>query len=119
MKFIKNIFIPMIMFIWMTGMNPMAFGQKGEVTEKQPETLQVDALIDAFFTHRTGDLDEMLGMHQIRVLVVPSKSTYFLDAKGQPRGMDYELLKGYEKILNKKRKKGTPPVSVVLYSGAP
>ena len=48
--------------------------------------------------------------NQIRVLVVPSRSTYFLDHKGQPRGLDYELLKGWEKILNKGRKKGTPPI---------
>ena len=114
MNFFKNICILMLIIILMTVMNPLAFGQKGEVTEAQPETLQADALIDAFFTHRTGDLDEMLEMHQIRVLVVPGKSNYFLDKAGQPRGMDYDLLKGYEKILNKKRKKGTPPVSFVF-----
>lgn len=56
----------------------------------------------------------MLKRNQIRVLVVPSRSTYFLDHKGQPRGLDYELLKGWEKILNKGRKKGTPPISVIF-----
>ena len=56
----------------------------------------------------------MLKRHQIRVLVVPSRSTYFLDNNGQPRGLDYELLKGWEKILNKGRKKGTPPITVIF-----
>ncbi|MFC1581249.1 transglycosylase SLT domain-containing protein, partial [Thermodesulfobacteriota bacterium] len=55
-----------------------------------------------------------LEKHQVRALVVPSRSTYFLDAKGQPRGIDYVLLKGWEKMLNKGRKKGIPPISVVF-----
>ncbi len=90
-----------------------AFGQKGEVKQKA-QNLQTDVLIETFFTKRTGDLPEMLKIHQIRVLVVPSRSTYFLDEKGQPRGIDYELLKGWEKMLNKGRKKGTPPISVIF-----
>ena len=56
----------------------------------------------------------MLKRQQIRVLVVPSRSTYFLDKAGQPRGLDYELLKGYGKILNRQRKKGGGPVSMVF-----
>ena len=90
------------------------FAQKGKVAEKDTETIQADVLIEAFFTKRTGDLPEILKLHQIRVLVVPSRSTYFLDDKGQPRGIDYELLKGWEKMLNKERKKGTPPISVIF-----
>jgi membrane-bound lytic murein transglycosylase MltF len=57
----------------------------------------------------------MLKRHQIRVLVMPSRSTYFLDEKGQPRGIDYELLKGWERILNKeRRRKKQPPVTVIF-----
>ena len=88
--------------------------QKGEVHENEAESLQADALIETFFEKRTGDLPAMLKNHQIRVLVVPSRSTYFLDNKGQPRGLDYELLKGWEKILNRERKKGTPPISLIF-----
>jgi membrane-bound lytic murein transglycosylase MltF len=91
-----------------------ALAQKGEIVEKEAESLQADVLIETFFEKRTGDLPEMLERNQIRVLVVPSRSTYFLDHKGQPRGLDYELLKGWEKILNKGRKKGTPPISLVF-----
>jgi len=96
------------------GLCSPSFAQKGETKEKETESLKTDALIETFFTKRTGDLPEILKLHQIRVLVVPSRSTYFLDKVGQPRGIDYELLKGWEKILNKGRKKGTPPISVIF-----
>ncbi len=90
----------------------------GSVFGEEPKAgggdLRADVLIETFFEKRTGDLPEMLKRNQIRVLVVPSRSTYFLDHKGQPRGLDYELLKGWEKILNKGRKKGTPPISVIF-----
>ena len=91
-----------------------SLAQKGVAIEKKADGVQTDVLIDTFFTKRTGDLQEMLKLHQIRVLVVPSRSTYFLDKVGQPRGIDYELLKGWEKMLNKGRKKGEPPVSVIF-----
>ena len=91
-----------------------AAAQKENVSKATEETLQADALIEAFFSLRTGDLPEMLAIHKIRVLVYPSRSTYFLDKKGQPRGLDYELFKRYEKLLNRERKKGTPPVTVVF-----
>jgi membrane-bound lytic murein transglycosylase MltF len=110
----KKTFCSMILWVLLLAMGSMALAQKGEATKVQAEAIEVDALIEAFFTLRTGDLDEMLEMHQVRVLVVPSRSTYFLDKAGQPRGMDYELLKGYEKILNRQRKKGTPPVSLIF-----
>ena len=74
-----------------------AEAQKGAATKPESEVLEADALIEAFFSLRTGDLPEMLAVHKIRVLVLPSLSTYFLDKKGQPRGLDYELLKRYEK----------------------
>ena len=90
----------------------------GSVFGEEPKAgggdLRADVLIETFFEKRTGDLPEMLNRNQIRVLVVPSRSTYFLDHKGQPRGLDYELLKGWEKSLNKGRKKGTPPISVIF-----
>jgi len=92
----------------------VSFGQKGELAEKEAENLKAEVLIQTFFTKQTGDLPEMLKRHRIRVLVVPSRSTYFLDKKGQPRGIDYELLKGWEKILNKGRKKGTPPITLIF-----
>lgn len=91
-----------------------ASAQQGDAAKSDAEPIEVDALIEAFFSLRTGDLPEMMAVHKIRVLVPPSRSTYFLDKNGQPRGMDYELLKRYEKLLNRERKKGKPPVTVVF-----
>ena len=99
-------------------MGGQVFGQKGEVN-KETQSLQADVLIETFFNKRTDDLPEMLKRHRIRVLVVPSRSTYFLDKKGQPRGIDYELLKGWEKILNKGRQKGGTSHIAYLYTGDP
>jgi len=109
----RQVFIT-IAFLLTTGLCSLSSAQKGEIAGKEAESIQADILIETFFTKRTGDLPQMLERHQIRVLVVPSRSTYFLDDKGQPRGIDYELLKGWEKILNKGRKKGTPPISVIF-----
>lgn len=110
----KLILHTILTFLLSTYLFGPAFGQKGEVLEKKMKGVQTDVLIETFFTKRTGDLPEMLKLHQIRVLVVPSRSTYFLDKVGQPRGIDYELLKGWERMLNKGRKKGTPPISIIF-----
>jgi len=104
-----------VLLIVAAGLCDTCFGQKAEVAEeKPPESVQTDVLIETFFTKRTGDLPEMFELHRIRVLVVPSRSTYFLDKAGQPRGIDYELLKGWERMLNKKRGKGQSPVTVIF-----
>ena len=104
----------LILGIFICGICGQAFAQKGEIVKKEAENLHVEVLIETFFVKRTGDLPEMLRRNQIRVLVVPSRSTYFLDEKGQPRGIDYELLKDWEGLLNKERKKGIPPISLVF-----
>ena len=104
----------LLILILLAGLNGLSFAQDGKSKQKERENIELDTFIDAFFTDRKGDLPEMLRRQQIRVLVVPSRSTYFLDKAGQPRGLDYELLKGYGKILNRKRKKGEAPVSVVF-----
>ncbi len=50
-----------------------------------------------------GDFGGMVKRHEIRVLVVYSKTFYFLD-RGRQRGAIYELLKRFEKFINKKLK---------------
>ncbi|KIX14740.1 lytic transglycosylase F [Dethiosulfatarculus sandiegensis] len=53
-----------------------------------------------------GDFDQMVKRRLIRVLVTYSKTNYFLDG-ARPRGATYDLLKAFEKELNKKlREKG-------------
>ncbi|MDX1412156.1 MAG: transporter substrate-binding domain-containing protein, partial [Nitrospirales bacterium] len=48
----------------------------------------------------TGDLSEIRKRRFLRVLVTYSKSNFFL-MKGVPHGFEYEMLKQYEKFLNK------------------
>jgi hypothetical protein len=38
----------------------------------------------------TGDLDGMVERRQVRILVVPSRTSYFVD-KGTQRGISYDL----------------------------
>ena len=53
-----------------------------------------------------GDFGGMAKRREIRVLVVYSKTFYFLD-QGRQRGATYELLKQFEKFINKKLKTKT------------
>lgn len=51
----------------------------------------------------TGDFDGMVKRRRIRVLVVNSKTFYFVD-KGTPRGITYDSFKAVETAINKKLK---------------
>lgn len=61
----------------------------------------------------TGDFDEMVKNRVIRALVTFSKTNYFLDGATQ-RGITYELLKEFEKNLNKSLKKKHLQIHVVF-----
>ena len=61
-----------------------------------------------------GDVDGMLKDRVIRVLVAHSKTFYFLD-RGRQRGLSYDLLKEFEKFVNRKYKTKTLKVHVVFY----
>jgi membrane-bound lytic murein transglycosylase MltF len=60
-----------------------------------------------------GDFDGMAKRREIRALVVWSKTFYFLD-KGRQRGATYELLKEFEKFVNKKLKSNTLKVRILF-----
>ncbi|MBT8367397.1 MAG: lytic transglycosylase F [Deltaproteobacteria bacterium] len=60
-----------------------------------------------------GDFDEMIERHTIRALVPYSQTFYFLDRADQ-RGLTYDLLKEFEKYVNKKLKKGTLRIKLVV-----
>ena len=62
---------------------------------------------------RVGDFNKMAAKRQIRVLVVNSKTFYFLD-RGRQRGISYDLLKEFEKFVNKKLKTKTLKIDVVF-----
>ena len=49
----------------------------------------------------TGDLDGMVERRRIRILVVPSRTFYFVD-KGTQRGVSYDLGQAFGKELNQK-----------------
>jgi membrane-bound lytic murein transglycosylase MltF len=61
----------------------------------------------------TGDFDGMAKRRLIRVLVVYSKTFYFLD-QGHQRGISYDLLKEFEKNVNEKLKTGTLKIHVMF-----
>ena len=60
-----------------------------------------------------GDFDGMVDRREIRALVVYSKTFYFLD-QGQQRGATYEMLKAFEKFINKKLKTKTLKLRVLF-----
>ena len=60
-----------------------------------------------------GDFDGMAKRRIIRALVVYSKTFYFLDGARQ-RGATYEMLRQFEKFVNKKLKTKTLKVHVVI-----
>jgi membrane-bound lytic murein transglycosylase MltF len=61
----------------------------------------------------TGDLDGMIKRRMIRVLVVYSKTFFFVD-KGTQRGVAYEAFRKFEEDLNKKLKSKHIRVNVVF-----
>jgi membrane-bound lytic murein transglycosylase MltF len=98
-------------------------GSRGIVAEAPPTTtaqpkehLTLD--LKAANKPYTGDLDGMIARHVIRVLVVPSKTFYFMD-KGVQRGATYELVRQFEDDLNKKlaqqKRKKNVKVRVVFW----
>jgi membrane-bound lytic murein transglycosylase MltF len=61
----------------------------------------------------TGDFDGMVERHLIRALVPYSKTFYFLDGADQ-RGLEYELLKEFEKYINTRLKRRHLKVRLVV-----
>jgi membrane-bound lytic murein transglycosylase MltF len=50
-----------------------------------------------------GDFDEMLRRQRLRVLVVDSKTLYFVD-RGRQRGVSYDMFEHFEDEVNRERK---------------
>lgn len=63
----------------------------------------------------TGDFEQMLDRRLIRVLVPYSRTLYFLD-KGQERGLSADLVRDFERYINKKYAKALQkrPITVVM-----
>jgi membrane-bound lytic murein transglycosylase MltF len=63
------------------------------------------------FERRVGDLDAMVKRHEIRVLVIPSRSGFFYD-KGHPQGIYYEAFDEFQRFVNAKYKSGSLKINV-------
>jgi len=63
------------------------------------------------FERRVGDLDSMLKKHEIRALVVPSRSGFFYD-KGHPQGIYFEALDEFQRFVNRRFRTGSLKISV-------
>ena len=76
------------------------------------ETRAVESVLD--LDHKwTGDFNGMAERNIIRALVPYSKTFYFLDGADQ-RGLTYELLGEFEKYINKKLRKKTLKIRLVV-----
>ena len=63
--------------------------------EPRVDSTAVPGLADATNKPWTGDLEGMIERRMVRVLVVHSKTFYFLD-KGAQRGLTHDLFKVFE-----------------------
>ena len=60
-----------------------------------------------------NDFDEMVKFREIRVLVVHSKTFFFLD-RGTQRGITHDFLKEFEEFVNKKIQSGTLKTHIIF-----
>ena len=95
----RGVIVTLFLCLWLTA--PTAAQQTG-----QDESLPL-------LKEWKGDFDGMAKRHEIRALVAYSKTFYFLD-QGRQRGASYELLKEFEKFVNKKLKTKTLKVRVLF-----
>ena len=72
-----------------------------------------DSALRAVTVPRTGDFDSMRARRQVRILVVPSRTQYFVD-RGTPRGLAVDAAALFESYLNRKYQTGASPIRVVL-----
>ncbi len=84
-------------------------GSAAAASEKKPQQKHALTLNQKW----VGDFDGMVKDRIIRVLVVYSKTFYFLD-QGRQRGISHDLLQEFEKFVNKKYKTKTLKFHVVF-----
>src|SRR5262245_58887064 len=80
---------------------PAAEAPGEEPPEPAPEATPLPAGIAPILQPFTGDLDGMVKRRVIRVLTVQNPILYFVD-RGRELGIVYEMVKDFEKELNKK-----------------
>lgn len=92
-----------------------AFGQPSGRTQAKPKPKPGPRQMDITFKPWTGDLDQILERHMMRVLVPYSRSLYFND-KGRERGITADNVRDFERWINKKytKKLRKRPLTVYL-----
>jgi membrane-bound lytic murein transglycosylase MltF len=68
-------------------------------------------MLPVSFQRRTGDLDEMLKVRNIRAIMLINPISFFY-VQGKPRGITYEALEEFERFVNKKFNTGALKVKV-------
>ncbi len=97
-----------LLFFWIVIALPSCL----DVEENLPK---VEVSLDDFKSFETwyGDFDEMAERNQIRALVTFNRMFYFFDG-GIQRGISYDILKEFEKFINKKLDKKTFKINILF-----
>jgi membrane-bound lytic murein transglycosylase MltF len=93
---------------------PPIQGPDGSVQQSPPRQQQSPSAtlsLPLNFQRHTGDLDGMVKRHEIRALVVYSRSGFFYDA-GQPEGIYYEALNEFQRFVNQRFRTGALKINV-------
>ncbi len=80
-------------------------------SDPQPIPAEPPALVAQMLSPFDGDFDAMVENKVIRVLVTSSRTNFFLDG-GTQRGITAEVLREFEKFLNKELRLGSEPLHV-------
>ncbi len=97
-----------LVLVWVAG-EPSTGVAANETPDKEPAR----ALLVRVDQPYKGDLPRLMLRGTIRVLTSYSKTNFFFVMQ-QPAGFEYELLTGYEKYLNKSRRKGARRVHLIF-----
>jgi len=97
-----------LVLVWVAG-EPSTGVAADETPDKEPAR----ALLVRVDQPYKGDLPRLMLRGTIRVLTSYSKTNFFFVMQ-QPAGFEYELLTGYEKYLNKSRRKGARRVHLIF-----
>jgi len=103
-----RILLPALIFL-IASFSAPAMAADGDPAESGLTELEKQNFLERW----TGDLDGMIERRQIRVLVVYSKTFYFLDGAVQ-RGITHDAMKEFEKYVNKRFKTKTLKIDVVF-----
>ena len=93
---------------------PLTQAPTGSVRQPSPGQQRVPSAplsLPLNFERHTGDLDGMVKRHEIRALVVYSRSGFFYDA-GHPEGIYYEALNEFQRVVNQRYRTGALKINV-------